>query len=106
MWNEFLPISIPIAAGETSRFCDMAWSLSSVPPCQHPLLVGREHGRTIPLADVPGGVSAISAAAPHCILGLDSRFRWARQRLASQRTSRRLVTLQNRIQVETHEVVD
>src|SRR6266478_5489261 len=34
------------------------------------------------------------------------KVRWARQPLASQRASRRLVTLQNRIQVETHEVVD
>src|SRR5215475_9824600 len=32
MWNEFLPISMPIAAGEVSSFCDMACSLSSVPP--------------------------------------------------------------------------
>jgi hypothetical protein len=32
MWNEFLPISMPITAGEVSRFCDMACSLSSVPP--------------------------------------------------------------------------
>ena len=32
MWNEFLPISMPITAGEASSFCDMACSLSSVPP--------------------------------------------------------------------------
>src|SRR5262245_18524904 len=32
MWNEFLPISMPITAGEVSSFCDMACSLSSVPP--------------------------------------------------------------------------
>jgi hypothetical protein len=29
----------------------MACSLSSA-PCQHSLLAGREHGRTIPLADI------------------------------------------------------
>ncbi len=34
------------------------------------------------------------------------KVRWARQREASQRASRRLVTLQNRIQVELDEVVD
>src|ERR1700746_3040330 len=32
MWNEFFPISMPITAGEVSSFCDMACSLSSVPP--------------------------------------------------------------------------
>src|SRR5246500_4895907 len=52
MWNEFLPISMPITAGEVSSFCDMACSLSSVPPCQHSLLAGQEHGRTIPSADL------------------------------------------------------
>ena len=30
--NEFLPISMPITAGKVSNFCDMACSLSSVPP--------------------------------------------------------------------------
>jgi hypothetical protein len=43
---------MPITAGEGSSFCDMACSLSSVPPCQHSLLAGQEHGRTIPLTDV------------------------------------------------------
>src|SRR5215471_21450469 len=32
MWNEFLPISMPITAGEVSSFPDVACSLSSVPP--------------------------------------------------------------------------
>src|SRR5580700_7176321 len=50
MWNEFLPISMPITAGEASRFCDMACSFVFGAPCQHSLLAGREHGRTIPLA--------------------------------------------------------
>src|SRR5229473_2938826 len=31
----------------------MACSLSLAPPCQLRLLAGQEHGRTIPLADVP-----------------------------------------------------
>jgi hypothetical protein len=42
---------MPITAGEVSSFCDMACSLSAVAPCQHSTLAGREHGRTIPLAD-------------------------------------------------------
>src|SRR6516165_9341254 len=52
MWNEFLPISIPITAISLLSFCNMACSLSLVPPCQHPTLAGLEHGRTIPLAAV------------------------------------------------------
>jgi hypothetical protein len=42
---------MPITAGEVSSFCDMACSLSSVPPASI-LPAGREHGRTIPLADL------------------------------------------------------
>src|SRR6266403_3018398 len=43
MWNEFLPISIPIAAGEVSSFCDMACSLSSVPPASIHCWQGNPH---------------------------------------------------------------
>jgi hypothetical protein len=43
---------MPITAGEVSSFCDMACSLSLVPLAKLRLLVGQEHGRTIPLADI------------------------------------------------------
>src|SRR5215471_4937049 len=52
MWNEFLPISMPITAGEVSSFCDMGVLLVFGAPRQHALLAGREHGRTIPLAEL------------------------------------------------------
>src|SRR5437868_14907224 len=51
-WKEFLPISMPITAISLLSFSDMACSLSSLPPRQLCLLEGREHGRTIPLADL------------------------------------------------------
>src|ERR1700692_2877087 len=40
MWNEFLPMSMPITVGEVSRFCDMACSLSSVRPASIPCWQG------------------------------------------------------------------
>src|ERR1700688_3973632 len=51
-WNEFLPISIPITAIALSNFWDMACSLSLAPLPSILLLVGQEHGQTIPLADL------------------------------------------------------
>jgi hypothetical protein len=50
MWNEFLPISIPITAISLLSFCNMACSLSLVR--QHLTLAGLEHGLTIPLSDI------------------------------------------------------
>src|SRR6202158_2855179 len=52
MWNEFLPISIPTTAVVVLSVWDMACSLSLAPLPSILLLAGREHGRTIPLADV------------------------------------------------------
>src|SRR3977135_1648778 len=52
-WNEFLPISMPITAIALSNFWDMACSLSLAPLPSILSLVGQEHGRTIPLTDVP-----------------------------------------------------
>src|SRR5215831_13890679 len=50
-WNEFLPISMPITATVVSKVLAMACSLSLASlPAQS--LAGREHGRTIPLADM------------------------------------------------------
>src|SRR6266496_3649680 len=50
-WNECLPISMPITAIVLSSFWDMACSLSLAPLPSILLLVGREHGRAIPLTD-------------------------------------------------------
>src|SRR2546421_7252526 len=52
MWNEFLPISMPITAISLLNFSDMACSFVFDAPCQLCLLKGREHGRTIPFADI------------------------------------------------------
>src|SRR3979490_1662484 len=52
-WNEFLPISMPITAIALSNSWDMACSLSLAPLPSILLLVGQEHGRTIPLPDIP-----------------------------------------------------
>src|ERR1700688_2473295 len=51
-WNEFLPMSIPIVATVAVDLLDMAVLLGN--PVQRHSLVGREHGRTIPLAAVGG----------------------------------------------------
>src|SRR6516165_6663388 len=52
-WNEFLPISMPITAISLLSFWDMACSFVFDAPCQATYaLAGREHGRTIPLADI------------------------------------------------------
>jgi hypothetical protein len=52
MWNEFLPISMPITAISLLSFWDMACSFVFAAPCQLCLLEGREHGRTIPFCDI------------------------------------------------------
>jgi hypothetical protein len=52
MWNEFLPISMPITAISLLNFSDMACSFVFGAPCQLCLLEGREHGRTIPFSDI------------------------------------------------------
>src|SRR6516164_6284730 len=46
MWNEFLPISMPITAGEASSFCDMTCSLSSVARASMRILIAK-----LPLED-------------------------------------------------------
>src|SRR6266403_4806858 len=51
-WNEFLPISMPITAIAVLGVWDMACSLSLAPHPSILSLVGQEHGRTIPLAEV------------------------------------------------------
>src|SRR5712664_805026 len=51
-WNEFLPISMPIVATVVFDFFDMAMLRLTIGPSQHHLEGGREHGRTIPLADL------------------------------------------------------
>src|SRR5262245_44647632 len=55
MWNEFLPISMPITATSLLNFSDMACSFVFSAPCQLCLLEGREHGRTIPFSDIATG---------------------------------------------------
>jgi hypothetical protein len=47
-WNEFLPISMPIAAMVAIDLLDMAVLRLTLAPSQHHLPVGQEHGRTIP----------------------------------------------------------
>src|ERR1700757_4421888 len=73
MWNEFLPISMPITAGagEVSSFCDMACSLSSVPPASI-LPAGPEHGRTIPLAVIRGHIVGLFGVRLACAPGASS----------------------------------
>src|SRR5262249_13434050 len=53
MWNEFLPMSMPITLA-IAPLCllDMACSLSLLPHAQLRSLAGPEHGRTIPLTDI------------------------------------------------------
>src|SRR3981081_4660997 len=60
MWNEFLPISMPITAIALSNFWDMACSLSLAPLPSILSLVGQEHGRTIPLTDIGPNFSLLS----------------------------------------------
>src|ERR1700686_5349419 len=62
-WNEFLPISIPITAIALSNFWDMACSLSLAPLPSILLLVGQEHGQTIPLADIDANRSRLTRRA-------------------------------------------
>jgi hypothetical protein len=50
-WNEFLPMSMPTKAIECLGASAIAGSLSLVLRASNRLLVGQEHGRTIPLAD-------------------------------------------------------
>src|SRR5205814_8856548 len=52
MWNEFLPISMPITAILLLSFSDMACSFVFDAPCQLGLMAGLEHGRTIPFSDI------------------------------------------------------
>ena len=47
-----------------SVLCDMAFSLSSVPLGQLPSLAGQEHGRTIPLTEMPAIVTPSLAPPP------------------------------------------
>src|SRR5256885_13575540 len=56
MWNEFLPISMPITAILLLSFSDMACSFVFGAPCQFGSLAGLEHGRTIPFPDILGVV--------------------------------------------------
>ena len=50
MWNEYLPISMPITAIAVRAVVGMACSLSQAPLVSLSL-AGQEHGRTIPLAN-------------------------------------------------------
>jgi hypothetical protein len=52
MWNEFLPISMPITAILLLSVWDMACSFVFGAPCQFGSLAGLEHGRTIPFSDL------------------------------------------------------
>src|SRR5207248_9135764 len=52
MWNEFLPISMPITAILLLSFSDMACSFVFGAPCQFGSLAGLEHGRTNPFSDL------------------------------------------------------
>src|SRR5215212_7698822 len=52
MWNEFLPISMPITAILLLSFSDMACSFVFGAPCQFGSLARLEHGRTIPFSDM------------------------------------------------------
>ena len=55
MWNEFLPISMPMTVIAALSFWDMALLVSGAPG-QFDALAGPEHGRTIPLAGIdPSG---------------------------------------------------
>ena len=56
MWNEFLPISMPIYGDCGIGLLGHGVLLVFGAPCQLQLLVGQEHGRTIPLADFSGSV--------------------------------------------------
>src|SRR5215831_12091920 len=51
--NVFLPGSIPMVTTAVLDLCAMAWFLLLTAP-QACSLVGREHGRSIPFADVEG----------------------------------------------------
>jgi hypothetical protein len=53
---------MPITAIALSNFWDMACSLSLAPLPSILLLVEQEHGRTIPLADMPAAKLAASPA--------------------------------------------
>src|SRR5262245_52848288 len=53
MWNEFLPISMPITASLLLSFSDMAYSfVFRCPLASLARWQGLEHGRTIPFSDV------------------------------------------------------
>ena len=52
MWNEFLPISMPITATGLLRVLRHGVLLVFGAPCQPQSLAGQEHGRTIPLCDI------------------------------------------------------
>src|SRR5262245_52230968 len=51
-WKEFLPMSIPITAIWVFDVLGMGVLLCDAAPVQRQPLAGREHGRTIPLADM------------------------------------------------------
>src|SRR4029453_7624528 len=56
MWNEFLPISMPITASLLLSFSDMACSfVFRCPLASLARWQGLEHGRTIPFSAVSGG---------------------------------------------------
>src|SRR5215471_16584430 len=52
-WNAFLPMSMPIVATGEFDLLDMVVLLCFIRPIQALFAEGREHGRTIPLADFP-----------------------------------------------------
>ena len=62
MWNEFLPISMPITSGEVSSFYGMACSLSSVPPASIRCRKGESTAGPF-YSDVPSQVHSARFAA-------------------------------------------
>ena len=61
MWNEFLPISMPITVIALSSFRDMASSFAFDAPCQFGFMAGLEHGSDHPIL----GHYRIAAIALH-----------------------------------------
>src|SRR5215510_3938887 len=73
MWNEFLPISMPITASLLLSFSDMACSfVFRCPLASLARWQGLEHGRTIPFCmvrpcDARGFVDLVDAVLHYCI---------------------------------------
>jgi hypothetical protein len=79
MWNEFLPMSMPITAIWALAVLGMGVLLDYAAPVQRQPLAGQEHGRTIPLRDLArtsfSMLRRLSAPERHC-----ADMGWARSR--------------------------